>query len=229
MPGDFRLGRFRLGERREQRRQARQQGRCRRRRRFGGEQVRFQDATAAISGANDAPIQPIKVKTLSVKLVPAKNAPAAETPDPATTKTVRTAALASPSEMNIAPPVPAAKAPETAVAPVAARGSVVPKQQQLASAKSDDIAISSRPTNTRGGWAIQVGAFEDEGEAKGKLSAAKGKVTSLVAKAEAYIERTVKGAKTYYRARFAGFDRDQAQSACKQLKRSEIECMAMKM
>jgi D-alanyl-D-alanine carboxypeptidase len=194
-----------------------------------GEQVRFQDATAAISGANDAPIQPIKVKTLSVKLVPAKNAPVAESPDPATTKTVRTAALAAPSELNIAPPVPAAKAPETAVAPVAARGSVVPKQQQLASAKSDDIAISSRPANTRGGWAIQVGAFEDEGEAKGKLSAAKGKVTSLVAKAEAYIERTVKGAKTYYRARFAGFDRDQAQSACKQLKRSEIECMAMKM
>ena len=89
--------------------------------------------------------------------------------------------------------------------------------------------MPSRPTNTRGGWAIQVGAFEDEGEAKGKLSAAKGKVTSLVAKAEAYIERTVIGAKTYYRARFAGFDRDQAQSACKQLKRSDMECMAMKM
>ncbi len=189
-----------------------------------------QESTAAISGANDAPIKPIKVKTLSVKLVPAKNGTAAaDTPsDPAATKSVRTAALASPSELNIAPPVAAARAPETAVAPATARASVVHKQQ-LASAKPDDVAISSRPANTRGGWAIQVGAFEDEGEAKGKLSAAKGKVTNLVAKAEAYIERTVKGAKTYYRARFAGFDRDQAQSACKQLKRSEIECMAMKL
>ena len=54
-------------------------------------------------------------------------------------------------------------------------------------------------------------------------------MAALFAKAEAYIERTIKGAKTYYRARFAGFDRDQAQSACKQLKRSEIECMALKM
>jgi D-alanyl-D-alanine carboxypeptidase len=189
-----------------------------------------QESTAAISGANDAPIKPIKVKTLSVKLVPAKNGTAAaDTPsDPAATKSVRTAAVASPSELNIAPPVAAARAPETAVAPATARASVVHKQQ-LASAKPDDIAISSRPANTRGGWAIQVGAFEDEGEAKGKLSAAKGKVTNLVAKAEAYIERTVKGAKTYYRARFAGFDRDQAQSACKQLKRSDMECMAMKM
>ncbi|MBX9843643.1 MAG: serine hydrolase [Xanthobacteraceae bacterium] len=188
-----------------------------------------QESTAAIAGASDAPIKPIKVKTLAVKLVPAKNAPAADaTPDPAMAKSVRTAALASPAELNIAPPAAAAKAPETVVAPVTARGSVVPKQQ-LASAKPDDVAIPSRPANTRGGWAIQVGAFEDEGEAKGKLSAAKGKVTSLVAKAEAYIERTVKGAKTYYRARFAGFDRDQAQSACKQLKRSDMECMAMKM
>ena len=47
-------------------------------------------------------------------------------------------------------------------------------------AKPDDIAIPSRPTNTRGGWAIQVGAFEDESEAKGKLSAAKGKVTGTI-------------------------------------------------
>ena len=28
--------------------------------------------------------------------------------------------------------------------------------------------------------------------------------------------------------RFAGFDRDQAQAACKQLKRSDIACMALK-
>ncbi len=171
------------------------------------------------------------MKTLAVKLVPAKNAPAAAdaAPEPAATTSVRTAALASPSELNIAPPPAAVAKPlETAVTPVTARGSVVPKQQ-LASAKPDDVAVPSRPANIRGGWAIQVGAFEDESEAKGKLSAAKGKVTSLVAKAEAYVERTVKGARTYYRARFAGFDRDQAQSACKQLKRSEIECMAMRM
>ena len=43
-----------------------------------------------------------------------------------------------------------------------------------------------------------------------------------------YIERTVKGAKTYYRARFAGFDRDQAEAACKRLKREDLACMALK-
>ena len=41
-------------------------------------------------------------------------------------------------------------------------------------------------------------------------------------KAEPFIERIVKGAKTYYRARFAGFDQDQAEAACKRLKREDI-------
>ena len=35
----------------------------------------------------------------------------------------------------------------------------------------------------------------------------------MLAKAEPYTERTTKGAKTYYRARFAGFDRDDALAA----------------
>ena len=50
----------------------------------------------------------------------------------------------------------------------------------------------------------------------------------MLNKADPYTERTIKGEKTYYRARFAGFDRDQAEAACKQLKRSDIVCMALK-
>ena len=36
------------------------------------------------------------------------------------------------------------------------------------------------------------------------------------------------GRQTYYRARFAGFDRDQAEAACKRLKREDVACMALK-
>ncbi len=75
---------------------------------------------------------------------------------------------------------------------------------------------------------IQVGAYEDQGEAKQHLSSAKTKVSSVLQKAEAYIERTVKGAKTYYRARFAGFDRNQAEALCKKLKQEDIACMAVR-
>ena len=80
----------------------------------------------------------------------------------------------------------------------------------------------------RGGWAIQIGAFEDEGEAKQRLSSAQSKASSLLAKADAYTERTIKGDKTFYRARFAGFDRDRAHAVCRQLKRSEMACLALK-
>ena len=80
----------------------------------------------------------------------------------------------------------------------------------------------------RGGWAIQIGAYEDEGEAKERLNSAQSKASSLLEKADAYTERTTKGDKTYYRARFAGFDRNRAHAVCRQLKRSEISCMALK-
>ena len=56
----------------------------------------------------------------------------------------------------------------------------------------------------------------------------KAKSAQALQKAEAYIERTVKGAKTYYRARFAGFDREQAEAVCKRLKREDVSCMALK-
>jgi D-alanyl-D-alanine carboxypeptidase len=196
------------------------------------------EATAA-PGASDAPIKPVKVKTLAVRLVPSKTtaspampAPsAAETtpPDPATTKSVRTASL-GPQAQSEAPALASApsKAPDTFVAPVTPRAAVVAKLQ-TASLKPNDIVVPSRPATTRGGWAIQIGAYEDEGEAKGKLTTAKGRVSTLFSKAEAYIERTIKGAKTYYRARFAGFDRGQAQATCKRLKSNDIECMALKL
>jgi D-alanyl-D-alanine carboxypeptidase len=191
------------------------------------------EATAAIPSAFDAPIKPVKVKTFAVRLVPSGKtaAPAAADatpPDPANTKSVRTASLGSPvTEVPTLAAAPS-KAPETVVAPVTARSTVVAKMA-TASLKPEDVGVPSRPGTTRGGWAIQIGAYEDQGEAKEKLTTAKGRVATLFSKAEAYIERTIKGAKTYYRARFAGFDRDQAQATCKRLKSNDIECMALKL
>jgi D-alanyl-D-alanine carboxypeptidase len=200
--------------------------------------------TAAISNPSESPIKPVKVRTFAVKLVPSKGAnaltnpaPAAAeaSPDPATTKALRTAfAAVAPPEAEVpalaAMPAPM-KAPDTVVAPVTPRAAPLGKLQ-TASIKPDDIAVASvpsKPVINRGGWAIQIGAYEDEGEAKGKLGTAKGRISNLFHKAEAYIERTVKGAKTYYRARFAGFDRDQAEATCKKLKRDDIECLALKL
>jgi D-alanyl-D-alanine carboxypeptidase len=191
------------------------------------------DTTAAISppnlGSND-PIKPIPVRTVVVKLVPPKSAPA--------TKPVQIAMVAPPA----APPRATAPARQATVAPVET-DAVEPRRSAPPSilgtlptvvASAGNILIpsanaSERPRHVeRKGWIIQVGAFEDETEAKQRLSAAQTKAATVLNRADAYTERTKKGDKTYYRARFAGFDRDRAEAACKQLKRNDIVCMALK-
>jgi D-alanyl-D-alanine carboxypeptidase len=198
------------------------------------------------SVGSDEPIKPVKVKTVTVKVAaagsqakavakPATAVPAAA--KPAAAQAVAVAAAPAASEPKAAPKSEKRVEPragEAASAPaantrsnllsnaVAAAGSaIVPK------AAASEAPAPVRPTS-RGGWAVQIGAFEDEGEARQRLSAAQAKAAHLLGKADRYTERTVKGDKTYYRARFVGFDRDRAEAVCRQLKRSEMDCLALK-
>jgi D-alanyl-D-alanine carboxypeptidase len=89
-------------------------------------------------------------------------------------------------------------------------------------------AYSAPPAHSHGGWLIQIGAFDDEVEAKQHLSAAQIKVHAPLAAKDPFTERVQKGDKALYRARFAGFDKSTAEAACRALKRSDFECMALK-
>jgi D-alanyl-D-alanine carboxypeptidase len=100
--------------------------------------------------------------------------------------------------------------------------SVIARPAESAKAESPPQA------HARGGWLIQIGAFEGEDEAKQHLSAAQLKATTALAAADPYTERVQKGDKALYRARFAGFDRNSAEAACRQLKRNDFQCMALK-
>ena len=75
---------------------------------------------------------------------------------------------------------------------------------------------------------IQVGALPDEKEAKQRLETAQSKAKDLLGKADPFTERIEKADKVLFRARFAGLEKDQAEAACKHLKRSEIPCMLLK-
>jgi D-alanyl-D-alanine carboxypeptidase len=46
--------------------------------------------------------------------------------------------------------------------------------------------------------------------------------------AQPFTEKVQKGAETLYRARFAGLAEDEAEAACKSLKRSGFACFATK-
>ena len=89
-------------------------------------------------------------------------------------------------------------------------------------------AISAEPIHAHSGWMIQIGAFDDEDEAKQHLSDAQVKARVALAAKDPFTEKVQKGDKALYRARFAGFDKTTAEAACRTLKRSDFACMALK-
>lgn len=97
-------------------------------------------------------------------------------------------------------------------------------------AAATSAAPASAPVKSvaRSGWFVQVGAYDDESEARQRLDAAREQARKLLAKAEPFTEPVAKGDKTLYRARFAGFEKDQAEAICRSLKRSAISCITVK-
>ncbi len=133
------------------------------------------------------------------------------------------AAVAAPVVQPVAAPV--ARPVQTAsAAPVTAPVTAPITAPVMASA---DAPIAAA-IHAHGGWIIQIGAFDDEDQAKQHLSDAQVKVHTALAAADPFTERVQKGDKSLYRARFAGFDKTAAESACKELKRSDFECMTLK-
>jgi D-alanyl-D-alanine carboxypeptidase len=204
------------------------------------------------AGSND-PIQPLLVKTVSYRIAPMQTA--ALGPMPALVPVPAPAAQPPAPQVTLPQPAtPQPEAPRTIVAsaeptPVATTATVKsdpikpevakaelakPEVASVAPTKSEpakpEPAKSEPPaqSHVRGGWLIQIGAYDGENEAKQHLSAARSKVHDTLAAADPFTERVLKGDKALYRARFAGFDKATAEAACKQLKRNDFECMTVK-
>ncbi len=75
---------------------------------------------------------------------------------------------------------------------------------------------------------IQVGAYPAEQDAKKRLSVVQSKASKMLTRADPFTETVDKGGTTFYRARFAGLDKDGAEAACKYLKRNDVECVTIK-
>ena len=67
-----------------------------------------------------------------------------------------------------------------------------------------------------------------EAEARQHLNEAQLNASTALAAADPFTEPVQRGDKVLYRARFAGFDKETAEIACKQLKRGHFECMVLK-
>ncbi len=191
--------------------------------------------TPAPGGAND-PIQPVLVRTISYHTAPLQTA--ALSPMPALVPVAAPLPLPTPpaaaptaTAARTQPPQPAEEEANTVMVASPEPASVATVSKAEAAQQSRPAKIEQAPSpaaRARGGWIIQVGAYEAEEEARQHLTAAQTKAPGMLAAADPFTERVKKGEKSFYRARFAGFDRSAAEATCKLLKRSDIECMAVK-
>jgi D-alanyl-D-alanine carboxypeptidase len=92
---------------------------------------------------------------------------------------------------------------------------------------TDRQAHSTAPA--RIGFAVQVGAYSSESEARRQLQTAQTRAASVLEGRSPLTQRIENSGKQYYRARFSGFNSHEAASACSQLKRQQIDCLVAKM
>jgi D-alanyl-D-alanine carboxypeptidase len=117
--------------------------------------------------------------------------------------------------------------PQASTSPVLAYADPAPTAQPQPQAVQQNGA--TKPVAAHTGWIIQVGALDSETEAQERIEAARSQAKGLLTKANPFTEPVVgKGDKKLFRARFAGLDRDQAEAACRTLKRSDISCITIK-
>jgi D-alanyl-D-alanine carboxypeptidase len=184
---------------------------------------------SAVSPASSQIQTEIAASAPKVELKVAQAEPAvrpAAASEPAPVKSVE----AAPVQIQPVQPQPAqTQTPQIPARMQPAQIEPAPTETHTAAAKLRTApAYSAPPVHSHGGWLIQIGAFDDEAEAKQHLTAAQSKVHVALAAKDPFTERVQKGDKALYRARFAGFDKSTAEAACRVLKRSDFECMALK-
>jgi D-alanyl-D-alanine carboxypeptidase len=102
------------------------------------------------------------------------------------------------------------------------------KAETVSAPVKPHIAASHAPASAQNAWFVQIGAFDSEDEARQHLSTAQLKARDALAAGHPLTERVQKGDKVLYRARFTGFDKETAEVACQQLRRSDMDCFALK-
>jgi D-alanyl-D-alanine carboxypeptidase len=195
-------------------------------------------AVQPIQESNE-PLKPVLVKTVAVKsgvIQPAAKAPLPIVPAQSALETSHEPAAPAEPKYEVAT-VPESKPspPPAPVGPSAARPDL-PDTSPVHSAPAARNSTAPKPpakpapqpAQAHGGWTIQIGAFDAETEARQRLNSARSKAGTMLAQANPYTEPVLKGARKLYRARFAGFSRDHAETACNYLKRNDFACIILR-
>jgi D-alanyl-D-alanine carboxypeptidase len=197
------------------------------------------DAPPAVAVAAK-PIAPAPAPVAAKPTVPAPAvAPTkGESPVAMATKQLPPAAPEAVTKLEPAPPAAPIKSEPSVTAAVIRDDLPPPAAQPRPASPAPTRSAAAEPVPTRAvapvkqpvrsGWVIQVGAYPAEQDAKQRLSDVQSKAAKILTGADPFTETVEKGGTTYYRARFAGFDKDKAEAACKYLKRNDVDCVMVK-
>jgi D-alanyl-D-alanine carboxypeptidase len=111
-----------------------------------------------------------------------------------------------------------------------------PLRPQQAVASSPPSVPVRRPVHTAatpaatapGAFHIQIGAYQSQAEADKRLASARELAPGVLGNRAPVTTQVKQGDKLFFRARYAGFDAKAAATACTELKRLKIDCLAMK-
>jgi hypothetical protein len=105
-----------------------------------------------------------------------------------------------------------------------------PAPEDATSAPPAKTAAVAEPARVAAGpFQVQVGAYPTQGEAERQLTLVRQRAGSIVGERATHLTQVRRGEKTFFRARYVGFDgRPAADTVCSELKRLEIDCFVMK-
>jgi D-alanyl-D-alanine carboxypeptidase len=188
---------------------------------------------AAPSVGSADPIRPVVVKTVTLKPGSSAAQTTAVAPSPGVParasepRSVAPAVAEMPAPEPLPPPSEAKALPSAAPIVVAVVSSPASTPGAAAPPAAKGAAATSA-SQQHSGWIIQVGAFPAVDQARQRLSSVQSRASRFLASADAFTEPVAKGDATWYRARFAGLAKEQAEAACNYLKRNDVECMTVK-
>jgi D-alanyl-D-alanine carboxypeptidase len=149
-------------------------------------------------------------------------------PQAATNKTAKgliASLLSSASGPPPVPPAPKKPAVLTAATSAASAGS-----EGDIGEPGDSLQIrgKAKPNRFLGAYHVQVGAFMTQADAENRLGMVQQRAIDLLDGHLPFTASFMKDDQEWYRARFAGFSKEDAQAACAALKKRSLECVVMR-
>ena len=121
-----------------------------------------------------------------------------------------------------APPPPPAPRVIVAVKPARASLAAAPEVEPASLTTTEGDRSAHTVT-----WNIQIGAFPTSGAAQERIDAAQAAAADLLQGKLPFTMAVSRGNQTIFRARFSGFDEEQAREACKRLTRRGVGCFPL--